>query len=117
MGIVTRIILGIIGAIFGGFCGVMLGKYSIYSTLNSANTINTRTIKQEQAPLPKQDASGKIIGSLVGFFFMIIGIILFMVFFQKGIEDLETYGTALVFGILLILFGGFVGFGVLFSKN
>lgn len=115
MGSHTRIILAIIGAVFGILCGLISGKYNIYYILNKSNTISYNSNPEHEPP--KQDTAGKIFGSMIGFLFMIAGIIMLVVNITPAKDDFETYGTLLAFAIFLTLFGGFIGFGVLFSKN
>ena len=111
----TRIILAIIGAVYGIFCGLISGKYNIYYILNKSNTISY-DFNPEYIP-QKQNNGGKIFGAMIGFFFIIAGIIISFINFIPSKEDFETYGTLLAFGIFLTLFGGFIGFGILFTKN
>lgn len=107
----TRILLIIVGIIFGALCGYISGKHRIYYNLYKANAIGD----ESQMANSQHNQGGSTAGIIVGFIFLIIGIFVTIAFLQRE-GGMEANGTYIIFGAIMALFGGFIAFSLIFKK-
>lgn len=96
-----QILLAVVGAIIGIISGSIIGSFSVYSRMNSANNIGSQW--NPEYTRADKSAQNAYAGIVVGVLFLLIGAL--VIFLGITVFSTSTEGlTCIAFGIIVELF-------------